>query len=148
MASAAGQRRRSCHDHVCRPKRAPTAAAPAKASGSPVGRHETDLDDTPGVTLRHCARHSRWELRTYWEIPAWLRNNHHIHTGYRCQISLPDCWLSIFAIHNETVNIWTHLLGFLFVLGLAIHTLYSYWEEHFLSDQIVRSAPPPTPRRG
>ena len=33
----------------------------------------------------------------------------HIKTGYRKQLSYQDCIYSIFCIHNETVNIWTHL---------------------------------------
>ncbi len=33
----------------------------------------------------------------------------HIKTGYRKQLSYTDCIYSIFCIHNETVNIWTHL---------------------------------------
>lgn len=115
-----------------RAKEASTAGARSKAA-----KRSKSPKQRPTVEVRHCEKHHRWELRTYCEIPSWLRNNHHIHTGYRCQISLPDCWLSLFSLHNETVNIWTHLLGFLFVLGLALHTLYAHWEDHFLSDQLV-----------
>jgi adiponectin receptor len=32
-------------------------------------------------------------------------------TGYRIRLSWPQIWASIFLWHNETLNIWTHLLG-------------------------------------
>ena len=33
-------------------------------------------------------------------------------TGYRTEHTIFDCIKSIFSIHNETLNIWTHLLAF------------------------------------
>jgi len=38
----------------------------------------------------------------------------HILTGYRPALDYIDCLRSIVRIHNETVNIWSHLLGFIF----------------------------------
>ncbi|KAM3858103.1 progestin and adipoQ receptor family member VII, a [Diretmus argenteus] len=50
------------------------------------------------------------------EVPRYFRERY-IHSGYR---PLHQSWryyfLSLFQRHNETVNIWTHLLGFLVVL--------------------------------
>ena len=40
--------------------------------------------------------------------------------GYRQRLEYKDCFLSIFKIHNETVNIWTHLLGFLIFFSLML----------------------------
>ncbi|KAI1470100.1 HlyIII-domain-containing protein [Daldinia caldariorum] len=46
------------------------------------------------------------------DLPSWRRDNHYIVSGYR-----PDSnsywrsFTSIFYVHNESVNIWTHLLG-------------------------------------
>lgn len=31
--------------------------------------------------------------------------------GYRCKLSFKECLLSIFRYHNETGNIWSHLIG-------------------------------------
>jgi len=45
------------------------------------------------------------------EAPEWLRFNPHILTGYRPpSSSLAQCTRSLFAAHNETGNVWTHLL--------------------------------------
>ncbi len=38
----------------------------------------------------------------------------YILTGYRTNHSLWDCARSVFAVHNETLNIWTHLGAFLY----------------------------------
>lgn len=45
------------------------------------------------------------------EVPAYIRDNEFIKSGYRWGSSYKDNWKSLFKIHNETVNIWTHLLG-------------------------------------
>ncbi|CAL8295362.1 unnamed protein product [Merluccius merluccius] len=54
------------------------------------------------------------------QVPQYFREVC-VHTGYR---PLDQSWsyylLSLFRRHNETVNVWTHLLGFLaFLLGLC-----------------------------
>ncbi|KAI2640644.1 HlyIII-domain-containing protein [Hypomontagnella submonticulosa] len=55
-------------------------------------------------------------LLVLWDdLPAWRRDNHFILSGYR-----PDSnsywrsFSSLFYVHNESVNIWTHLFGALF----------------------------------
>ncbi|KAI8964928.1 HlyIII-domain-containing protein [Daldinia sp. FL1419] len=55
-------------------------------------------------------------LLVLWDdLPSWRRDNHYIISGYR-----PDSnsywrsFTSLFYVHNESVNIWTHLLGALF----------------------------------
>ena len=45
----------------------------------------------------------------------------HISIGYRIHFNTPKlCISSIFKLHNETVNIWTHLLAFLLAVYIAI----------------------------
>jgi hypothetical protein len=51
-------------------------------------------------------------IGTYEQADEYLRDNEFIHKGYR--INYQTFWLvmkSLFMCHNETVNIWTHLLG-------------------------------------
>ncbi|KAI0898454.1 HlyIII-domain-containing protein [Annulohypoxylon nitens] len=49
------------------------------------------------------------------DLPTWRRDNHFIETGYRRDSnSYRLSFASLFYVHNETVNIWTHLLGALF----------------------------------
>jgi len=44
------------------------------------------------------------------DLPPSLRRPY-ILTAYRTNHDLRSCLLSLFQLHNETVNVWTHLLG-------------------------------------
>ena len=49
------------------------------------------------------------------DVPEEERFNEHIHRGYRCQfIGVYGVARTLFMIHNETFNIWSHLLGAIF----------------------------------
>lgn len=61
-------------------------------------------------------------LVAYSEIPEYLKDNDFILTGYRSNYSYSQAWLSLFSLHNESMNIWTHFLGFLFTLSLLVYT--------------------------
>jgi adiponectin receptor len=54
------------------------------------------------------------------EIDAWQQDNHYIISGYRpASNSYLTSFRSIFHLHNESVNIYTHLLGSLLFLLLS-----------------------------
>lgn len=52
-------------------------------------------------------------LTVLWsDLPSWQQDNHYIHSGYRpASNSFSRSFCSLSYIHNETVNIYTHLLG-------------------------------------
>ncbi|KGG52185.1 adiponectin receptor 1b [Mitosporidium daphniae] len=54
------------------------------------------------------------------EVPSHLQDNLYILSGYRAHYNFSQCFKSIFAIHNETGNIWTHLIGALVFLVFLI----------------------------
>ena len=57
------------------------------------------------------ARHA-WEVMHHHHLPKWMRDNDFLIKGHRPQLnSFWECFKSIFRIHTETGNIWTHLLG-------------------------------------
>ncbi|KAF1920771.1 hemolysin-III related-domain-containing protein [Ampelomyces quisqualis] len=59
------------------------------------------------------------------EIHPWQQDNHYIHSGYRpATNSYLKSYSSLFYLHNESVNIYTHLLGSLAFL-LASLILYA-----------------------
>ena len=66
------------------------------------------------------------------DVPQWMQDNHYIHSGYRPQSN--SYWKSTASLgylHNESVNIWTHLIG----AALAVSTasiLYSKIRPRFL----------------
>ncbi len=52
------------------------------------------------------------------------KSNPYIWSGYRTQLGHFDCLKSVFSFHNETLNIWTHLIGFLIFLALLIRDIF------------------------
>ena len=53
-----------------------------------------------------------WYTLVHWnDLPHWQQDNHHIHGGYRqASYSYARSLKSILHWHNESVNIWTHLV--------------------------------------
>lgn len=62
-----------------------------------------------------------------WEdLPQWMQSDPYIRRGYRRQLdSFSACFQSIFYLHNESVNIWSHLLPTLVYLSVLLATNYS-----------------------
>ena len=61
------------------------------------------------------------------ETNKWLVYNQHIQYGYRTNYSNKRILLkSACTCHNETVNVWTHALGGIFLIGLAFYTIW-FW---------------------
>ncbi|KAF3048800.1 hypothetical protein E8E11_001705 [Didymella keratinophila] len=60
------------------------------------------------------------------EIAPWQQDNAYITSGYRPQSnSYAKSWKSLLYIHNETVNIYTHLLG---ALAFSFTSYFLYGE--------------------
>jgi adiponectin receptor len=53
-----------------------------------------------------------WSSLIHWDdVPHWMQDNAHIKTSYRkASYSYKRSFASILHLHNETVNIWTHLI--------------------------------------
>ena len=65
-------------------------------------------------------------LYTFDELPSWQQNNDKIVTGYvRETNSLSKCLLSLLYFHNETINIFTHLIPSLFYLTRTLSAIYT-----------------------
>jgi adiponectin receptor len=67
------------------------------------------------------ARAKEHGLIRYDDLPEPWRVNPHILKGYRFSEGKWACVRSVVSIHNELINIWTHLLGFIMVLALAFY---------------------------
>ncbi len=53
-----------------------------------------------------------WKTISYAELPEWYDANPYLLNHHRPELnSTKLCLMSIFRIHTETANIWTHLLG-------------------------------------
>ncbi|CAL5350400.1 unnamed protein product [Camellia sinensis] len=56
----------------------------------------------------------------YQSFPEYLKDNEFILDFYRCKWPLKETLFSVFAWHNETLNIWTHLQGFIIFVVLTV----------------------------
>lgn len=67
----------------------------------------------------------RWRVIPFDVLPDWLKDNDYLLHGHRPPMpSFRACFKSIFRIHTETGNIWTHLLGCVFFLCLGIFYMF------------------------
>lgn len=64
----------------------------------------------------------KYQLVEYHSLPGYLKDNEYILGHYRAEWPLKQALLSVFTIHNETLNVWTHLIGFFLFLALTIYT--------------------------
>ncbi|KAK7205406.1 adiponectin receptor protein [Myxozyma melibiosi] len=70
-----------------------------------------------------------YKLRVlFWDdLPAWRQDNQFIRSGYRHEsFSWKGCFESLTYLHNESVNIYSHLVGslfFLIFLGVTLDAL-------------------------
>ncbi|OQR91663.1 adiponectin receptor protein [Achlya hypogyna] len=75
-------------------------------------------------TPAHAANEKRKRLDAYHTLEdegfAYLGDNSYIHHGYRLHYSLKESFWSLFELHNETMNVWTHLVGSIVFWSLLI----------------------------
>ncbi|KAL7063796.1 hypothetical protein AAHC03_04433 [Spirometra sp. Aus1] len=65
-----------------------------------------------------------WRVVHHTSLPLWLRDNDYLLWGHRPPLtSFQACFRSIFRLHTETVNIWTHLIGSICFLVLCVSFL-------------------------
>eukprot|EP00474_Spongospora_subterranea_P009270 CRZ09728.1 hypothetical protein [Spongospora subterranea] len=97
--------------------------------------HDNGVFQTGAVKVR------KYLLATYDKVPGWLKDNPHIAGGYRVHFSWRLCVRSMFRLHNETLNVWTHLIGFfifLFLLFSMMLTVSPYGFDYLHMDQRIK----------
>ncbi|POS82665.1 hypothetical protein EPUL_004488 [Erysiphe pulchra] len=80
---------------------------------------DTNSKTTATTSVKSSSLTVTWE-----ELPAWQQDNHYIRTGYRpASASFLKSFSSLGYLHNESVNIYSHLLGAIFfaILGSLIY---------------------------
>lgn len=101
--------------------------------GATTRRRRREKEGSPSTTQnQHEEEGEEHEcgIHGYEHAPEWVRDNEYILSGYRVRYSsVGKALRSVFHIHNETLNIWTHLLGGIFVLFMTVYTL-AYTSPH------------------
>ena len=82
------------------------AAAASRNAPARVRRQQPASQRQPGRRRSPVSR-----LGSFNSLPDYLRDNEYITHWYRTDKSVLSCVRSLFGLHNETGNIWTHLLG-------------------------------------
>jgi adiponectin receptor len=59
-----------------------------------------------GDTGKRCCGHKH-ELVGYDALPEFLKHNEFVLDYYRSEWPIKQALLSVFALHNETINVWT-----------------------------------------
>ncbi|KAL4226246.1 Adiponectin receptor protein 2 [Mactra antiquata] len=81
-----------------------------------------------------------WELVHHHALPEWLQDNEYLLFGHRKVLnSFRACFKSVFRIHTETGNIWTHLIGMIMFVCIATYTLSSRYIDWMWQDITVHS---------
>lgn len=81
-----------------------------------------------------------WNLVHHHHLPDWLQDNEYLLFGHRLPLnSFRACFKSVFQIHTETGNIWTHLLGMIAFISIAAYTLSSRYIDWMWQDITVHS---------
>ncbi|XP_036324385.1 adiponectin receptor protein [Rhagoletis pomonella] len=82
-----------------------------------------------------------WIVCHYKNLPKWLQDNDFLHRGHRPPLpSFSACFKSIFRVHTETGNIWTHLLGCVAFIGVALYFLSRPSVEIQVQEKIIFGA--------
>ncbi|CAO3587695.1 unnamed protein product [Absidia cylindrospora] len=71
------------------------------------------------------------------ELPIEWQENEYVLSGYRFYHHHHDCLKSIFMLHNETLNIHSHLIGFIFFLILSIYMVNYQFPDANAGDRAV-----------
>ncbi|PWY93122.1 HlyIII-domain-containing protein [Aspergillus sclerotioniger CBS 115572] len=60
------------------------------------------------------------------ELPGWMQWDPYIQHGYRTQLnSFRQCFWSLFYMHNESINTWSHILPGIYFLMILL--AIDYW---------------------
>jgi adiponectin receptor len=105
-------------------------------NGAVLGNGDPVPDTNPTSRTKHV-------LITYAELPEWYRDNEYIVGSYRPEsYSTSACFASLIYVHNETVNIYTHMIPaivFLFAQVFILRLLHQQFPEAKPLDYVVLS---------
>ncbi|PSC75369.1 Heptahelical 4 isoform 2 [Micractinium conductrix] len=102
-------------------------SAPAQV-GAAAAAHDAAVAAVAGTAggapPRRPARQRAASLLPYELTPEHYRDNVYIHHWYRPPGGFRKSLASLFRLHNETGNVWTHLLGFIIFIFLTAATVH------------------------
>ena len=91
--------------------------------GNRVGKLEAKIEEKVEVTKANIEKiaHLAWKSLSFDKLPVWLQDNEYLTHEHRPPMnSFTGCFKSMFRMHTETWNIWTHFLGCIFFVALCL----------------------------
>ena len=123
--------------------RATAAVAVDLETGRPLRRRGKDGKlGGRGRSWRRSAGARRPRIIEYRELRGWRKKtaSPYILRGYRVDHTFYDSLLSVFQLHNETMNIWSHLIGLMAWVWMYMRLLSEPWfVEAIVADGVVYS---------
>ncbi|XP_064485730.1 progestin and adipoQ receptor family member 3-like [Ornithodoros turicata] len=86
------------------------------------------------MTLEHERLHSDDDGPQGDAKPAYIPHRPFIHSGYRSCRTVKECFRSIIQWNNETLNIWTHLLGAVVFVGVLAYDTTVRFKQYNIAD--------------
>ncbi|KAL2046268.1 hypothetical protein N7G274_001715 [Stereocaulon virgatum] len=110
---------------------------PPRAQTTPVQTlHSLLTAQDPDTTIRTRTPAGPFLLK-FDELPSWQQDNHYILANYRPEShSYFRCFQSLFYLHNESVNIHSHLLG-AFLFYFTSLSLYAFERYHISTTDVL-----------
>jgi len=84
---------------------------------------QLNVDSSDGLVRNGAkkAQETVWKTVHYRFLPVWLQDNEYLHNSHRPPLAtFSSCLKSIFRVHTETGNIWSHLLGCVAFVVIAV----------------------------
>eukprot|EP00211_Chloroparvula_japonica_P006000 CAMPEP_0119135252 /NCGR_PEP_ID=MMETSP1310-20130426/18923_1 /TAXON_ID=464262 /ORGANISM="Genus nov. species nov., Strain RCC2339" /LENGTH=370 /DNA_ID=CAMNT_0007126119 /DNA_START=48 /DNA_END=1160 /DNA_ORIENTATION=+ len=81
------------------------------------------------------SRVKEYTLFHYDQVPEFVRSQY-IYSGYRWNYSFWRSFWSVFRLHNESFNIWSHLAGFIVFLVLLMSSMQTWLADAPLHAQV------------
>ena len=98
-------------------------AASLRKISEKVGELEAHIMQKVEKTRANIERvsHYAWTALPFDKLPKWLQDNEYLTAEHRPPMhSFLGCFKSMFRMHTETWNIWTHFLGLSFFVALCL----------------------------
>ncbi|XP_023329414.1 adiponectin receptor protein [Eurytemora carolleeae] len=90
----------------------------AKSAVAAAEKTAKSAAEVPGIMLDKV---KHWKVHSFEKLPGWMRDNEFLTFGHRPELnSFRECFKSVFRIHTETGNIWTHFIGFIAFITVTI----------------------------
>lgn len=81
---------------------------------------DIDVEASCMTEKKCCSSEFSIALLRYDDAPEFLRGNPFVVDGYRTTLPFTLCIRSLFTWSNDSVNIWTHLIGFLLFFCITV----------------------------